>query len=197
VNNLKKLQLSGKTILFLDDVSRLLGLSRAAASVYCSRASKRGEILALKREMFLVADSVANLGSKELFFISNNLMTPSYVSLTTALSYYEITTQQPQSAVSAVTILPKKVIDAGPIRWTFFQLKKNFYFGFKKIEEVFIAEPEKAIVDIALLVSFGRYAVDLSAIDFKKFDWKKVEKYGRRFPGRTQALIKKWRKSYA
>lgn len=63
--------------------------------------------------------------------------------------------------------------------------------------DFFIAEPEKAIVDIANLVAFGRYAVDLSAISFNRFDWVKINEWSKNYSLRTKKLLKEWRDKYA
>jgi hypothetical protein len=42
------------------------------------------------------------------------------------------------------------------------------YQGFKKEKGFFIATPEKMLLDAIYLMSYGRYALDMSAIDPKK-----------------------------
>jgi hypothetical protein len=65
------------------------------------------------------------------------------------------------------------------------------YFGFKKENDFFIATREKALLDAFYLMSYGRYAIDLSALDADKLDRKEIRRLSRKFPMRTQNALKK------
>jgi hypothetical protein len=56
---------------------------------------------------------------------------------------------------------------------------------------VFIATPEKALLDAIYLMSYGRYALDLSAIDPKKFDGDELMRLSKEFPVRTRDMLKR------
>ena len=65
------------------------------------------------------------------------------------------------------------------------------YFGFKKDNEFFIATPEKALLDAFYLMSYGRYALDLSALDADKLDREEIRRLCIKFPSKTQKLLAK------
>jgi len=62
---------------------------------------------------------------------------------------------------------------------------------FKKEKDFFIATPEKALVDAFYLISYGRYAIDISALDAAKFDRDEIKYLSIKFPLKTRNLLKK------
>jgi hypothetical protein len=66
------------------------------------------------------------------------------------------------------------------------------YFGFKKEKEYFIATPEKALVDAFYLMSYGRYALDISALDIEKLDRDEIIRLSIKFPAKTRRMLKKY-----
>lgn len=67
----------------------------------------------------------------------------------------------------------------------------KLYFGFKKEKEFFIATPEKALADAFYLMSYGRYALDVSALDSEKLNRDKILRLGMEFPLKTKNMLKK------
>ena len=65
------------------------------------------------------------------------------------------------------------------------------YGGFKKEKGFFIATPEKALLDAIYLMSYGRYALDMSAIDPKKVDENELMRLSKEFPIRTRDMLKR------
>lgn len=93
MNNLEKLRRSGKTFFTKEDIQRILSLSPAAAAVFCARAVKRGDIQRIKRGVYCMPSPEDAVTREDSFKLANYLVTPSYISLQTALSYHEISTQ--------------------------------------------------------------------------------------------------------
>jgi len=50
----------------------------------------------------------------------------------------------------------------------------------------------KALLDAFYLMSYGRYALDISDLDAEKFDRNEIEILGSAFPLKTQNLLKKY-----
>jgi hypothetical protein len=65
------------------------------------------------------------------------------------------------------------------------------YFGFRKEKGVFIASPEKALLDAFYLMSYGRYALDISALDAEKLDRQMIKQLSSEFPLKTRKMLKK------
>ena len=93
-------------------------------------------------------------------FCSQNLgQTPSYVSLATALDYYEITARI-TDFIKSIAIKRTREIGLSDTLYKYTRIRGNLYFGFEKQKGFFIATPE-GLLDAMYLASFGRYALDL------------------------------------
>ena len=62
-----------------------------------------------------------------------------------------------------------------------------------KEKEFFIATPEKALLDSFYLMSYGRYALDLSALDADKLDRENIRRLSSKFPLKTRHMLKRYR----
>ena len=70
-----------------------------------------------------------------------------------------------------------------------YKLKKEYYFGFVRHEDLFIATKEKAVVDTVHLCAFGKYSMDWHACDLKTLDKKLLADIMAVFPEKTQKNI--------
>jgi len=78
-----------KKLLFsLEDVRKILGLKYPSAKVFLSRYVRNGYILRLRRNLFVLKEKFDNLDTQQKFILANFIVSPSYISFTTALSYY-------------------------------------------------------------------------------------------------------------
>lgn len=168
---------SDKLLLSTADIASLLSINKNSAEVSASRYVKKGYLERLKRDLFILPQKLKNAKEEELFEIANLLQTPSYISLTTALSYYNLTTQQQKNYIESVALKRTNFFLAGDFQFTYTLIKDELYKGFTKNEKFFIAEPEKALVDSIYLTAIGRYKCDFTAVDFEKFDYEKINSY--------------------
>lgn len=167
---LEKIQNIDKTILTIKDIQCALGISKKSAQVTASRYISAKLLIRLKREMYILPQKFKSLTENEYFEIANLLQTPSYISLTTALSYYNITTQQTPNFYELIALKRTREFDLLGKEFNFTLVKKEFYFGFIKKENFFIALPEKALADAIYLTAIGKYSADFDAINFLMFD---------------------------
>ena len=133
-----------------------------------------------------------NAGKDEKFMIANLGQTPSYISFSTALDFYEITTQMQRDFFESTAVKRTKEIQLDSNFFKYYKIRRDLYFGFKREKNYFIATPEKALLDAFYLMSYGRYALDLSAMDLEKFEWAKIIAFAKKFPLKTQNLLKKY-----
>ena len=173
------------------DVARTLNISYASAQVTCSRYVKNGILLRLKRNFYALPEKWDNLSYTGAFLVANILEIPSYISLTSALSFYEITTQIQRDFFESVSLKRTKDINIGEKTFVFRKIGRALYGGFKKIDGYFIATPEKALLDAAYLTSIKRYDLDVNALNLGKIDKKKIKKDISMYPEMT---LKFWRK---
>jgi predicted transcriptional regulator of viral defense system len=159
-----------KPFFTLDELAFALDLRPDSAAVLCNRYVKKGLLTRLKRGLYARTETLSNLGQVELFQIANLLQVPSYISLTTAISYYGMTTQVQRNFFESICIKRTKTFDRGGLTFQYIKINPRLYGGFKKDNGVFIALPEKAILDSFYLASMGRYPLDVSSLDLTKLD---------------------------
>ncbi|GAB4298047.1 MAG: hypothetical protein Kow0098_22870 [Ignavibacteriaceae bacterium] len=166
-----------KLIISLEDIAKKLSISKESAKVSANRYIKNGSLLKIKRDFYITPNNYEKLNEKELFQIANMIQVPSYISLTSALSYYNISTQQLQGIIESVTANKTNSFRLKEINFKFILVKKNLYKGFKLENEIFIAEPEKAFADALYLSALSRYNCDFDAINFDKLNKTAITAY--------------------
>jgi len=174
-----------------EEIARVLGISAASARVTASRYAKKGLLLRIKKNMYVLRGRWIAAGKEEKFVLANLAQTPSYISLATALDFYEVTTQMQRNFIESVALKRTKRIDINGNIFRYSRITNRLYHGFKKEKGVFIATPEKALLDAIYLMSYGRYALDLSAIDPKKINGNELMLLSKEFPGRTRDMLKR------
>ncbi len=113
-------------------------------SVY--KINKVKWVTRLKRWLYSLNDKISS------FEIANSLVTPSYISLETVLSYKSIIPDAVTSYMS-ITTHPTKTYQNKSWIFYYSTLKKDLYFWFKYENWIFIAETEKALLDYFYLKS--------------------------------------------
>lgn len=188
---LQELKSIGELYFGYEDLVKVLGIRTASARVAASRYVKKGLLVRLKRNMYVLREAWDAAGRKEKFLLANLGQTPSYISLMTALDYYEMTTQMQRGLIESLSVKRTKEINLNGSVFKYTKVGTDLYFGFKRENGFFIAEPEKALLDAFYLMSYGRYALDISALDTKKIDNATIERLSRKFPLKTRNMLKK------
>lgn len=170
------------------DLADCLDIDYASARVTCSRYAKLGLIVRLKRNFYMLRQRWDNLKTPEEFLVANILQVPSYISLLSALSYYDVSTQVQRGFVESISVRRTKSVSIEDRQFNFYKIKKTYYNNFVKKDGFFIATPEKALLDCIYLAAFGKYTLDTSAVDFDKINKGIFAKLIRRYPSRVQRL---------
>ena len=189
---LKELNKIEKLYFGYEEISRVFGITPSSAKVTASRYVKQGLLLRLKKNMYVRREVWNAAGIEEKFLLANLGQVPSYISLTTALAYFEITTQVLRDFYESVALKRTKEINLNGSSFRYTKLVSGLYFGFKKGKGFFIATPEKALLDAFYLMSFGRYSLDISALDATKLDRDEIKRLSQAFPSRTRKMLKKY-----
>jgi predicted transcriptional regulator of viral defense system len=125
-----------------------------------------------------------------LYRISNCLHAPSYISLQSALSYFNLI---PEGVYSYLAVCTSKTITyttaVGAFQYR--TVKPSLYFGYRILEQskfpVLMADPAKAILDLLYLSPELRSVEDLAALrlniaEFKSMvQWKTLTEYAQLF----------------
>lgn len=120
-----------------------------------SELLKRKDLISIRRGLYITGPNL-DLASPEPFLIANHLRGPSYVSVESALSYWNMIPERTYE-ISSVTIKSSKLYKTPVGRFSYQQLKIPYYsYGIEHIEyskkqTVLIASPEKALCDKIVL----------------------------------------------
>jgi len=174
-----------------EDLAKALGINLASARVTASRYVGQGVVVRVKRNMYILRAKWNTTGREEKFILANLGQVPSYISLMTALDYYEITTQVQREFIESVAVKRTKAIRLNGTIFRYTRVISDLYFGFTKQKGFFIATPEKAFLDAFYLMSLGRYPFDLSSIDGGKFTRGELKQMSKKFPLKTKKMLEK------
>ncbi len=172
-----------------EEISRVLGISLKSSMVSANRYVKKGMLVRIKRNIYVLKEKWKILGREEKYVLANLIQVPSYISLMTALGYYEITTQIQRDFIESVAVKRTKDVEVEEAIFNYTKISSGLYFGYKKENVFFIATPEKAFLDALYLKSLGRYSFDMDSIDFSKFDVIEVKRLVKKYPIKTQKLL--------
>ncbi len=181
-------QLNEKLFFTVGDAARVFSLKPESARVLCSRYRKKGIFVRIKNNFYVTEANWSRYGREDLFRIANFLQVPSYLSFLSALSYYGITTQVPRGSCESASVKRSIEFTAAGTVFVFRKIKREYYFGFEKKDGLFIATPEKALLDSLYLYSLNRYPLDTAALDPGKIDPEKIRKSAEPFPTKTRRL---------
>ncbi len=179
-----------------DDVAELLNIKISSATVLCWRYTKKGLFIRLKKNFYVLKERWQKNSNPDFYRISNILQVPSYISMMTALSFYEVTTQVQRNFFEATGIRKTVEYDIEGISFKFYKIKRTLYFDFLKKDDFFIATKEKAFLDAIYLYSFGKYTLDFDSIDLKKIDFERLTTLLQKFPEKTEKIVKRICKIY-
>ncbi|MEN6422493.1 MAG: hypothetical protein ABFD76_11165, partial [Smithella sp.] len=121
----------------------------------------------------------------------NILQVPSYISLMSALAYYDVTSQVQKSYQESICLKRSIVYNVREAVFNYIKLQEQYYGDFVKTDGIFIASKEKAFMDAAYLYSFGKYRFDIDSLDIKKLDMKKLKNILKIYPQKTKETVKK------
>jgi predicted transcriptional regulator of viral defense system len=172
-----------------EDIARALAINPASARVSASRYVRLGILIRLKRNVYLLRKRWQAASREERFVLANIGQVPSYISLMTALDYHEITTQIQRGLIESVAVKRTKEISFNGSVFRYTKVSRDLYFGFIRQQDFFIATPEKAFLDAIYLTSFGRYALDLTAIDSDKLNRDEIRRLSRQYPMKTRKKL--------
>lgn len=68
-------------------------------------------------------------------------------------------------------------------------MKKELFFGFEMRENIYVAEPEKALLDLVYMSAFGKASLPVEEMDFRYVSSMKVFEYAERFSPRVRKRI--------
>lgn len=196
---LKFLQKNKYFLFSLQDVSILFrDMNKKTIQNQLTQWIRKGYVIRLKRNLYELSQKGGGMSEIPDLFVANKLCVPSYVSLETALSIYNII---PEVAiqVNSVTTKTTRSFKNCHGRFNYFSCQPKAYTGYLITNyagyNVVIAEKEKAVVD------YLHFKIRKEDIDFeqKRFDkqlvaelnWDKMENYSGLFSKKLVKLMSK------
>lgn len=187
-----KLRKFKKNLYFtVEDVANVLNIKQSSARVMCSRYVKNGFFIRLKNNFYILSENWDKFSREDFLRISNYLQVPSYISYMTALMKYGVTTQVQRNYFESCSLKRTKVFNVKGIEFKYYKIRKDYYFGFERKDNIFLATKEKAFIDALYLYCFGKYRIDFSSLDLDKLDKEKIIEIIGVFPSRTKKIVRK------
>lgn len=152
-------------VLTVADVARIIGKPKAYASLFVFRDKA---LRLAERGLYYTKDASG-------YEIASSIVYPSYVSLISSLRFHNLTEQIPNIIYVVTTKRHGPIEDADGYRIEFKNVKREMMFGYRKIDGAFVADPEKAVIDMVYLGLFEEYASE--AIENGKVDLGVLSKY--------------------
>lgn len=98
------------------------------------------------------------------------ILSPSYISLESALAFYGILPQFTYSVTSVTTQKARKY-QIGGKEYEYAKIQKAFFSDYVKKDNFLIAIPEKALIDLIYLASKRLRKIELSDLDMSIINW--------------------------
>ncbi len=148
ISELKK---SEKIVFSNLDVKFILNSNKKKIYNLLKNLAKKNLIKRIKKDKYIL-----NVFSqpKDINLIATRVYWPSYISFWTALNFYKFTEQLPK-IIYVVTTRQAKNINFEGYRFFFIKFTPKRFFGYRKIDNLQIADKEKSIVDSLL---YPRYS---------------------------------------
>lgn len=167
----------------ITDLEKILSVKKKSLRTVIMRLKNKGVLNQITRGWYSVFGVVVTPEE-----IVNQIYYPSYLSLKTVLSKAGIVNQIPRQiyCITPRKSYKTKIVDVSVI---YRQIKKELYFGYYIENDLEIAYPEKALLDLLYFVSLGREAVSLNELDISRINKKRWMQFKKIYPKKTENLI--------
>lgn len=176
--SLEKRYLTGR------EIARLLNIKDKNRRVTLTRLVNRNILRRVRRNLYEVA-----IRPSDILEISNVIYQPSYLSFMYCLGTLGIIDQIPYEIEFATPKKTKRVEMRGR-SVVFRKIKRELFFGYLLKDKMFIAEPEKALLDTLYLASKGLAELNKEALNLSGLSREKFIKMSRRFAPSVQEEAK-------
>lgn len=180
---IKEMALKSKMAVYsIQQLANLIGKPKSVANVYASRLVNKG--MAKK----LLQGKITFIDDDQI--IASQLIEPAYISLSSALLFYNMITQVP-THIECVT--PKNSIRYKDLGVVYHKIPSSLFFGYDRFRKgesyILIADREKALVDAVYLNLVPKTMIQELV---NSLDKNKLERYIKRFRGRGRKKLERW-----
>lgn len=175
-----KIKTLGKETFTNRELKILFPQEAAYLNTYSKRLIKAGVIEPLARGLYTLKGQPG-----EMEKVATTYYYPSYISFESALAKYGVINQGPYGLTLATSRHAKK-IKLGNLTCEYRQLKRSLFFGFKLIGGIYLAEPEKALLDTLYFIGLGRRQTSPREWSLSSLDRDRVRQYAKSFGKKVQ-----------
>ncbi len=171
----KKINAIPKSTFTFSDIRKIADMDDESLRVSMNRLVKSGHVTRLVRGVY--AHDLALVDWERL---AQELYDPSYLSFESALGRSGVLSQKPY-AFTLATTKRTRTIETKTTMIIYHHIQPCLYWGYVKENHVFVAEPEKAFLDLAYLSLKGYAAFDPDEMDLTRLNSAKITQYLRKF----------------
>lgn len=153
------------------DISKLFDISKKNTLYKLMlRLEKYGILSRVAKGKYIFPENIKND-----FEIANIIITPSYISLESALSFYGVLPQFPY-VITSITPLKSSKTDYKGKEFEFNHISESLFWGFEKKDGFLMASAEKALIDTLYLASKGLRRIDLDELTLSSLNREKINR---------------------
>lgn len=153
------------------DISKLFDISKKNTLYKLMlRLEKYGILSRVAKGKYIFPENIKND-----FEIANIIITPSYISLESALSFYGVLPQFPY-VITSITPLKSSKTDYKGKEFEFNHISESLFWGFEKKDGFLMASAEKALIDTLYLASKGLRRIDLDTLTLSSLNRGKINR---------------------
>jgi predicted transcriptional regulator of viral defense system len=186
----EKLLTANKRYFSSRELARLLEISPKSRRVAISRLVKNKVLRRLRRDLYELV-----LKPSDILEAANIIYRPSYLSFTYCLGKLGILNQIAYEIEFASTKKTKRIEIRGRVV-IFRKVNKKLFFGYTLKDNVFIADPEKALLDTLYMESKGLATVPQEELNLGGLSKSKFLKMSKLFPEKVQKKARQLARSF-
>lgn len=183
VEFLRKLEAINKPFYTIPDLEKIAGLSRNALYVTLKRWVDMKILERIGKGIYISFGKEINLE-----VIAPQLYIPNYLSFEYALAKYGLLNLQPYTLTYATPRKTRRYTIAGR-DIEFRKIKRELFWGYRRVKEGYIAEKEKAFLDQLYFVKRGMATLDLDEVNLKVLSKKKINRFAKKYPSYVSSFL--------
>lgn len=179
---IQRFETLGKDFFSMQDLQKLFP-DDDHKKVHIKRFKDSGLIIPITKGIYTFSSHPVDLEK-----IATQLYYPSYISFESVLSKYGLMNQGLNKLTLATTRHSKKIKLMG-IECEYCKLKSDLFFGFTLLDGIYIADPEKAVLDTLYLISLNKRKIDYSEWYIDGLNTKKLQQYAKKYNQAVKKMI--------
>lgn len=167
----KKISAIPKATFTFADIRKVADMDDTSLRVSMSRLVRRGMVTRIVRGVY-----TNDLSTVDWEKLAQELYTPSYLSFESALGRAGVLSQK-SYALTLATPLRSKTIETKVMTMIYHHIQPRLFWGYRREHTILVADPEKALVDLAYLSLKGYSTFDTTEMNLTLLDPAKVTRY--------------------